>query len=177
MHKSLHAVLSPPGRSDRRRHSSSPSSDTGSRTHWDCVYRRIHHVCRDVVDSVSCGNIKAALFSIIAVAFVVRLSFISGNSIGSEDAYRYIWHGKRSKRNRVLNPYLYTAISARVSSPFPAAAGSDFFSDLKTIYFPLSQWIFYSCYQLSGEADMGIQSNPARLPRLARPLHFIFFSS
>ncbi len=97
---------------------------------------------------------SAALFSIIAVAFVVRLSFISGSPIGSEDAYRYIWDGKIQANG--INPYLYTALDARLNSlhsPLLPAAMNH--ADLKTIYFPLSQWIFYSCYQLSGEAIWG----------------------
>ena len=100
---------------------------------------------------------RAALFSIIAVALAVRLSFISGSPIGSEDAYRYIWDGKVQANG--INPYLYTAHDARLDSlhsPLLPAAMNH--ADLKTIYFPLSQWIFYSCYQLSGEALWGYKA-------------------
>ncbi len=100
---------------------------------------------------------RAALFSIIAVAFVVRLSFISSSPIGSEDAYRYIWDGKVQANG--INPYLYTALDARLNSlhsPLLPAAMNH--ADLKTIYFPLSQWIFYSCYQLSGETLWGYKA-------------------
>ena len=100
---------------------------------------------------------RAALFSIIVVAVVVRLSFISGSPIGSEDAYRYIWDGKVQANG--INPYLYTAYDARLDflhSPLLPAAMNH--ADLKTIYFPLSQWIFYSCYQLSGEALWGYKA-------------------
>jgi hypothetical protein len=100
---------------------------------------------------------RAALFSIIVVALLVRLSFISGSPIGSEDAYRYIWDGKVQANG--INPYLYTAHDARLDSlhsPLLPAAMNH--ADLKTIYFPLSQWIFYSCYQLSGEALWGYKA-------------------
>jgi len=100
---------------------------------------------------------RAALFSIIVVALVVRLSFISGSPIGSEDAYRYVWDGKVQANG--INPYLYTARDARLDflhSPLLPAAMNH--GDLKTIYFPLSQWIFYSCYQLSGEALWGYKA-------------------
>ncbi len=100
---------------------------------------------------------RPALFSIIVVALVMRLSFISGSPIGSEDAYRYIWDGKIQAHG--INPYLYTALDTRLNSlhsPLLPAAMNH--ADLKTIYFPLSQWIFYSCYQLSGEALWGYKA-------------------
>jgi hypothetical protein len=51
-----------------------------------------------------------------------------------------------------INPYLYTAVDGRLEflhSPLLPAAMNH--ADLKTIYFPLSQWMFYGCYVLSGE--------------------------
>jgi len=100
---------------------------------------------------------EGALLSIIFIAFLVRLSFIAGSPIGSEDAYRYIWDGKIQAQG--INPYLYTALDARLDSlhsPLLPAAMNH--ADLKTIYFPLSQWIFYCCYQLSGEALWGYKA-------------------
>ena len=103
-------------------------------------------------------NVPAkVLFSIIAVALLVRLSFITASPIGSEDAYRYIWDGKVETSG--TNPYLYTALDTRLNvlhSPLLPAAMNH--ADLKTIYFPLSEWIFYSCYQLSGEAIWGYKA-------------------
>ncbi len=100
---------------------------------------------------------RAALFLIVVVALVVRLSFIFGSPIGSEDAYRYIWDGKVEAHG--VNPYLYTALDARLDSLHsPLLPASMNHADLKTIYFPLSQWIFYFCYQLSGEALWGYKA-------------------
>ena len=99
----------------------------------------------------------AALYSMIVVALVLRVSFLSGSPVGSEDAYRYIWDGKVQAHG--INPYLYTALDSRLDalhSPLLPAAMNH--ADLKTIYFPLSQWIFYSCYQLSGEALWGYKA-------------------
>ena len=124
---------------------------------FGAVFIGFRTVCGDVVDSVPRGNMKSGPFSIIVVAVVVRLSFISGSPIGSEDAYRYIWDGKVQANG--INPYLYTAYDARLDflhSPLLPAAMNH--ADLKTIYFPLSQWIFYSCYQLSGEALWGYKA-------------------
>jgi len=89
---------------------------------------------------------------------VVRVKFYFGQShrfFG--DAYRYIWDGKVQANG--INPYVYTAHDARLDflhSPLLPAAMNH--ADLKTIYFPLSQWIFYSCYQLSGEALWGYKA-------------------
>ena len=99
----------------------------------------------------------AVLFSIIVVAVVVRLSFITGSPIGSEDAYRYMWDGKVQARG--INPYLYTALDSHLDSLHsPLLPSAMNHADLKTIYFPLSQWIFYFCYQLSGEAVWGYKA-------------------
>lgn len=97
---------------------------------------------------------EAVLLSIIAAAVVVRLSFIAGNPIGSEDAYRYIWDGKVQAHG--INPYLYTALDPQLDSLHsPLLPSAMNHADLKTIYFPLTQWIFYCCYKLSGEALWG----------------------
>ncbi len=91
------------------------------------------------------------VLAIVVVSILLRLSFVSTNPIGSEDAYRYIWDGKVQANG--INPYLYTALDPRLDSlhsPLLPAAMNH--ADLKTIYFPLSQWIFYLCYQLSGES-------------------------
>ena len=67
--------------------------------------------------------------------------------------------GTEKVQAKGINPYLYTAHDARLDSlhsPLLPAAMNH--ADLKTIYFPLSQWIFYSCYQLSGEALWGYKA-------------------
>ena len=99
----------------------------------------------------------AALFSIIVAAIVLRWSFITVSPVGSEDAYRYIWDGKVQAQG--INPYLYTALDPQLNSlhsPLLPAAMNH--ADLKTIYFPFSQWIFYCCYRLSGEALWGYKA-------------------
>jgi hypothetical protein len=99
---------------------------------------------------------KKTLFAIVAVSLVVRLSFVTEYPVGSEDAYRYLWDGKVQAHG--INPYLYSALDEHVSflhSPLLPAAMNH--AGLKTIYFPLSEWIFYSCYQLSGEALWGFK--------------------
>jgi alpha-1,6-mannosyltransferase len=90
----------------------------------------------------------------LAAAFILRLSFISLSPIGSDDVYRYMWEGKL--QSHWVNPYLYAPDAPQLDSLhtplLPAAVNHP---DMKTVYFPFSQWVFYSCYQLSGENIWG----------------------
>jgi alpha-1,6-mannosyltransferase len=95
-----------------------------------------------------------AVYIAVAVAFLVRLSFISFSPTGSDDVYRYIWDGKAQSQG--VNPYLYSPDARQLDSLhtqlLPAAVNHP---DMKTVYFPFSQWVFYGCYQLSGESIWG----------------------
>lgn len=90
----------------------------------------------------------------LALAVVVRLSFLTTIPIGSDDVYRYMWDGKVQAAG--INPYSNApsspALSDLHSSLLP---GSINHPDMKTLYFPLSEWVFAACYQLSGEAIWG----------------------
>ncbi|HTY11449.1 MAG TPA: hypothetical protein VMF88_10295 [Bacteroidota bacterium] len=100
---------------------------------------------------------NAVLYSMLAAALAIRLTFISVSPIGSEDAYRYMWDGKVEAHG--INPYLYSAVDPRLdalhSSLLPGAMNH---ADLKTIYFPLSEWVFHFCYYLSGESFWGYKA-------------------
>lgn len=97
-----------------------------------------------------------ALFVFIISSLFVRLSFLAIAPIGSDDLYRYIWDGKVQAHG--INPYSYSATDERLrylhSPLLPSAINHP---DLKTIYFPLSQWIFFLCFKLSGEAVWGFK--------------------
>lgn len=90
------------------------------------------------------------LWIAIALAFLVRLSFINLSPIGSDDVYRYMWDGRTQTHG--VNPYLYSPDAPQLDSLhtqlLPAAVNHP---DMKTVYFPFSQWVFYGCYHLSGE--------------------------
>jgi hypothetical protein len=94
------------------------------------------------------------LFFCLLLALLVRMTYISVSPIGSDDVYRYMWDGKVQTHG--LNPYSYTPNSDTLNylhSPLlPASINHP---DLKTLYFPFSEWIFYVCYQISGEAIWG----------------------
>lgn len=91
---------------------------------------------------------------LVVVGILLRVSFISINPIGSDDYYRYMWDGKVQSAG--INPYLYSpndpSLQKLHSETIPKFVNNP---DMKTIYFPLSQWLFYAGYSLSGEAVWG----------------------
>ena len=91
---------------------------------------------------------------LVAVSILIRISFITTQPIGSDDIYRYIWDGKVQSTG--INPYLYSpndpSLQNLHSETIPKFVNNP---DMKTIYFPLSQWLFYAGYSLSGEAVWG----------------------
>jgi hypothetical protein len=67
-----------------------------------------------------------------------------------------LWDGKVQTFG--INPYLYAPISDSLNHLHSALLPESInHPEMKTIYFPLSQWIFFICYQLSGEAIWGIK--------------------
>ncbi len=94
------------------------------------------------------------IVGLVAVGILFRVSFISVNPIGSDDYYRYMWDGKVQSAG--INPYLYLpndpALQSLHSEIIPKLINNP---ELKTIYFPLSQWLFYAGYSLSGESVWG----------------------
>jgi alpha-1,6-mannosyltransferase len=90
----------------------------------------------------------------LGLALLIRLSFLTVTPIGSDDVYRYMWDGKVQTSG--LNPYLYTPNSDSLnplhSVLLPASVNHP---DIKTLYFPFSEWIFSLCYQMSGETIWG----------------------
>ena len=94
------------------------------------------------------------LYVSIGIVLLVRASFLNSNPIGSDDVYRYMWDGKVQAAGN--NPYLLTPNDARLDSLhsqlLPAMVNHP---DMKSVYFPLSQWVFYCCYRISGENIWG----------------------
>ncbi|MFA7229574.1 MAG: hypothetical protein WC061_11105, partial [Melioribacteraceae bacterium] len=97
---------------------------------------------------------KRQVYLIIFCSLLLRISFISSPVAGSDDIYRYMWDGKIQTNG--INPYLYAPEDPHLNSfhsdLLPEALN---FKEMKTIYFPLSQWLFYLGYQLSGESVWG----------------------
>ncbi len=96
------------------------------------------------------------IFSLIAVALILRIALISFHPIGSDDYYRYVWDGKVLANG--INPYEFapndTALTKLHSSIIPARVN---YPDMKTIYPPLAQLFFYLSYKIGGESFIGIK--------------------
>jgi len=91
------------------------------------------------------------LYLFLTLAILVRIVFLFTIPVGSDDIYRYLWDGKTQDAG--INPYLYKPVDKELnflqSDILPAKMN---FQDMKTIYFPLSQWLFYIGYKISGES-------------------------
>ena len=96
------------------------------------------------------------LLGILAVLLLVRLTFLGGQPAGSDDVYRYMWDGHVQAAG--VNPYRYapsdTALTSLHGNRIPALVNHP---QMKTIYFPLCQWIFRVGYLLSGDRVWGFQ--------------------
>ena len=94
------------------------------------------------------------IIGLVLIGIFVRLYFINFQPIGSDDIYRYVWDGKVQANG--INPYSYapndTSLQKLHSNILPSLVK---FPKIKTVYFPLSQWIFYIGYKISGENFWG----------------------
>lgn len=92
---------------------------------------------------------KQIIITVIAFSFI-KIFFLTTTPIGSDDYYRYVWDGKVSVSG--LNPYQYapndTTLSLLHSDILPAKVS---YPHIKTIYFPVAQWLFTLNYFVSGE--------------------------
>jgi hypothetical protein len=99
---------------------------------------------------------RAALFTLLTAGLVVRASFLTMTPVGSDDVYRYLWDGKVQAHG--VNPYRYAPsdpeLHALRSDILPARVNHP---DMKTVYFPFAQWIYFVCYHLSGESVWGFK--------------------
>lgn len=96
------------------------------------------------------------LYIAVLLFFVSKLFLISTEPIGSDDYYRYIWDGKVQADG--INPYQYAPNDSTLnhlnSELLPAKVS---YPTIKTIYFPVSQWLFSLSYWLTGENAIGLK--------------------
>lgn len=91
---------------------------------------------------------------LILSSFFIRIAFVNTEPIGSDDLYRYMWDGKVQYSG--INPYMYSPNDPKLISLHSEILPKQLnFQDMKTIYFPFSQWLFYLAYSLSGENVWG----------------------
>lgn len=98
---------------------------------------------------------KQLLFVLISL-FLLKMVFVNTEPIGSDDYYRYIWDAKVQVNG--INPYLYSpndsTLTSLHSKLLPANVS---YPEIKTIYFPVSQWLFMLAYMISGENSVGLK--------------------
>ncbi|MFA6457262.1 MAG: hypothetical protein WCW40_10615 [Bacteroidota bacterium] len=91
---------------------------------------------------------------ILSLSLLLRLLFINMLPIGSDDIYRYVWDGKVQSVS--INPYLFAPNAPELNhlhTPMlPALINQP---HMPTMYFPLSEWIFYLSYSISGDQVWG----------------------
>lgn len=97
------------------------------------------------------------VFVFLVVGIALRLTLIFIHPIGSDDYYRYLWDGKVMANG--INPYRYapadSALSSFHSQVFPSKINH---ADMKTIYPPLAEMLFYASYKFGGESFIGLKS-------------------
>jgi len=99
---------------------------------------------------------KNKLFLIISVLLLLKILFINTEPLGTDDYYRYIWDGKVQVNG--INPYKYSpedsSLQSLQSDILPEKVS---YPEIKTIYFPVSQWLFAISYLISGENAIGLK--------------------
>ena len=97
------------------------------------------------------------LYGLLAIGILFRLVFLFVHPVGSPDYYRYVWDGKVQANG--VNPYAYApndpALSSLHSDLIPRLVT---YPDMRTIYPPLSEMLFYVAYRIDGESFLGIKS-------------------
>ncbi len=96
------------------------------------------------------------LYLVIGFGILFRLTLMPIKPIASDDIYRYIWDGKVI--NNGINPFKYAPEDRELkylqSEILPAKINHP---DMKTIYPPFSQFIFFLSYKFFGENFGGIK--------------------
>ena len=99
---------------------------------------------------------EAQIISVLLIFFLIKILFISIEPIGSDDYYRYLWDGKVQING--INPYLYSPNDQNLtplhSELLPEKVS---YPQIRTIYFPVSQFLFTLAYWISGENAIGLK--------------------
>ena len=97
------------------------------------------------------------VFGLLAAAIIIRIPLVPIHPVGSDDYYRYVWDGKVMSAG--INPYRYTPVDPALaqlhSNIIPSRIN---FADMKTLYPPLAEILFYLAYKISGEGFLGMKA-------------------
>ena len=99
---------------------------------------------------------NSQVHAVLITFFLIKILFISIEPMGSDDYYRYLWDGKVQANG--INPYLY-APNDQTLIPLHSELLPEKISypKIRTIYFPVSQFLFTIAYQISGENAIGLK--------------------
>ncbi len=96
------------------------------------------------------------LLFLLGIGIIFRVLLLELDPIGSDDVFRYIWDGKVQANG--INPYLYEpnnpALTFLHTISLPSLIN---FANMPTIYFPLSEILFFIAYLIGGESIIGIK--------------------
>ena len=99
---------------------------------------------------------KVQIFTVLLIFFLIKILFLSVEPLGSDDYYRYLWDGKVQSNG--INPYLYAPNDQNLnplhSELLPKKVS---YPQIRTIYFPVSQFLFTIAYLISGENAIGLK--------------------
>lgn len=94
--------------------------------------------------------------TIVFVFLISKILFLFVKPVGSDDYYRYIWDGKVHASG--MNPYLYApndpTLNSLHSELLPQQVS---YPHIKTIYFPVAQWLFALNYFAGGESVVALK--------------------
>ena len=110
-------------------------------------------LARHIIKYEISGRMLAGL---VILSIIIRAALLPVKPVGSDDYYRYVWDGKVQAHG--INPYEYapsdSALASLHTAELPAKVS---YPDMKTIYPPLSQIIFYAAYIIGGDAYTGLK--------------------
>ncbi len=96
------------------------------------------------------------IYSFLAAIVILRIIFIPVHPVGSDDYYRYLWDGKVQANG--LNPYAYAPDAKELtylhSDILPKYVNH---ANMKTLYPPLTEILFYVSYLIGGESYLGLK--------------------
>ncbi len=92
---------------------------------------------------------RKTLWTMVILFVIIRFSFVLTHPIGTDDIFRYLWDGKVQAFS--INPYLFAPNAPELfhlhTEQLPSLINQP---HLQTMYFPLSEWIFFLSYLISG---------------------------
>lgn len=96
------------------------------------------------------------VYSFLIAIVILRILSVPIHPLGSDDFYRYLWDGKVQANG--INPYAYAPDAKELtylhSEILPKYVNH---ANMKTLYPPLTEILFYISYLISGESYIGLK--------------------